>query len=272
MPTKRTFATATALLGFATAGLVQLAVEEAQAQRGDEPIEAAALDAIARRIDAFNGHDLDAFLGAHAEGVGIYDYPELLLGEGRAHLERLFGPLFERGLGSTRVHGQWVLGSIVVSNETVVEDGAPRHVVFVYTVSDGEIASMRLIASPQEDARGGAARVSPAEDAALAAVVRSIDGFNAHDVDAYLASHAEDVGIYVYPERLLASERAHLGRVFGPQLERGDGAIIVRGQWVQGNVVLTDYELTSNGVAEPVIAIHSVENGVIRSLRLIEEE
>lgn len=257
MLTRRSLAAGAVLLGLVAGG-------EACAQTADlNAVEEAALAVVARRTDAFNAHDVDAFLAAHAEDVTIIGYPDVALGHGRAHLERIFGPLFDRELGSAEVHGQWVRGGFVVSNETVIEDGEPQHIVFIYHVEDDEIASMRLIANPQEGVAG------ETEQAALAAVARRIDGFNAHDLDAYVAAHAEDVGIYVYPDRRLASERDHLARVFGPQLA---GSIDVREQWAVGPVVASDEQLTDGGVTEHIIGIYTVDNGLISEVRLIEEE
>jgi len=268
MPTRPSLAAATLLIELAASA----GCAHAQAGMGESTAAVAALAAVARRIDAINAHDTDAFLAAHAEDVAVYGYPDALFGEGRARLADVFQPLFEQGLGSAQVHGQFALGHFVASNETVVEDGAPQHIIYIYRIEAGAIESMRLIANTKEDAAGGAQHVSVAEQSALAAVRRSIDGFNAHDVDAYVGAHAANVGIYVYPDRLLALESAHLRRIFGPQLARGEGAVEVQGQWVQGNVVVTDELLTSNGVTEHVIVVHTVEAGVITSIRLIEEE
>jgi hypothetical protein len=270
MPTRRSLAAATLLIELAaSAGCAHAQAGQAM---GDSTPEVAALAAVARRIDAINAHDTDAFLAAHAEDVAVYGYPDALFGEGRARLADVFRPLFEQGLGSAQVRGQFARGHFVASNETVVEDGAPQHIIYIYRIEDGAIESMRLIANAKEDAAGGALHVSATEQSALAAVARSIDGFNAHDVDAYVGAHAADVGIYVYPDRLLALESAHLRRIFGPQLARGEGAVEVQGQWVQGNVVVTDELLTSNGVTEHVTVVHTVDDGAITSIRLIEEE
>ena len=235
-------------------------------------VEEAALAAVARRNDARNVHDIDAFLAAHAEDVAIYGYPTSRIGAGgRAHLARIFTPLFTEGLGSAVVHDQWAYDRFVVSNETIVEEGEANHIIYIYEVEDGEISALRLISDPQEDAAGGVANVSAAERSALSAVARSIDGFNAHDLDAYLAAFAEDVGVYVFPDLQRGAERAHLERIFGPSFERGEGAIEVRGQWVTGNVVVTDEVMSGGGASERIIVIHTVEDGVISEYRLIEE-
>jgi putative hydrolase of HD superfamily len=108
------------------------------------------------------------------------------------------------------------------------------------------------------------------EEGARMAVARRIDAFNAHDIDAYVAAHAENLGIYEYPDRQLASQREHLRRIFGPGLERGEGSVDVLGQWVLGNVVVSEEILKRPGRTEHLIILYTVENGLIAEYRLIE--
>ncbi len=109
--------------------------------------ERLALDAVARRIDAFNKHDTDAYLLAHDLDVMVFEYPNKKLGEGRSHLKRLFGPLLDNGIGSVDVVDQFVVDSTVVSSEIVSFGGTPKHIIAVYTVEDNLISSFRLIES-----------------------------------------------------------------------------------------------------------------------------
>ena len=111
----------------------------------DELATSTALDAVKRRIDAFNKHDLDSYLNAHHENVRIYEYPEELIGEGRSHLRRIFGPLLEEGIGSIDVVYQAVVDRTVVSEEILNYGEAPIHIVVVYTVENNVISGLRLI-------------------------------------------------------------------------------------------------------------------------------
>lgn len=104
-----------------------------------------ALDAVARRIAGYNAHDIEAFLAAHAEQVGIYEFPEQQIGVGHAHLRWIFTPQFERGLGHVEVLGQFVIGNRVISHEYITIGDEIERLVTVYTVTDGLISSFRLI-------------------------------------------------------------------------------------------------------------------------------
>ena len=113
------------------------------------PEKSNALDVVALRIAAYNSHDIDSFLAAHAEQVQIYEYPDKKIGEGRAHLRRIFEPQFAEGLGSVDVKGQFVIGNNVVSHEIVTVEGRIENLVIIYTVENGEITSFRLLESDE---------------------------------------------------------------------------------------------------------------------------
>ena len=113
------------------------------------PEKSNALDVVALRIAAYNSHDIDSFLAAHAEQVQIYEYPDKKIGEGRAHLRRIFEPQFAEGLGSVDVKGQFVVGNNVASHEVVTVDGRIENLVIIYTVENGEITSYRLLESDE---------------------------------------------------------------------------------------------------------------------------
>jgi len=111
------------------------------------PEEVAVLNVVALRIAAYNAHNIESFVTAHAENVQIYEFPEKKIGEGRAHLKRIFGPQFARGAGLIQVKGQFVIGDKVVSQELVTIDNVTERIIAIYTVENGVINSVRLIES-----------------------------------------------------------------------------------------------------------------------------
>lgn len=104
-----------------------------------------ALAVVARRIDAYDAHDIEAFLLAHAEDVQIVGFPERKIGEGRSHLEWIFGPQFERGLGAIEVLSQSVIDHTVVSHERIRIGEKVERLVAIYTIENDVIASVLLI-------------------------------------------------------------------------------------------------------------------------------
>jgi hypothetical protein len=104
---------------------------EADAATAISVQEQAALEVVARRIAAYNTHDIDAYLAAHAELVQIFEYPDDRIGEGRNHLKRIFGPQFARGAGRIEVRGQLVLGNTVVSRESATVDNKVEQLITI---------------------------------------------------------------------------------------------------------------------------------------------
>ncbi|MFK7831271.1 MAG: nuclear transport factor 2 family protein [Congregibacter sp.] len=117
------------------------------------------------------------------------------------------------------------------------------------------------------------ADVTAVEEAALAAVAQRIDGYNQHNVDAYLAAHDVDLEIYEYPDKSIGKGRAHLKKIFGPMLEKGVGRIVVNYQTAVGNKVVSDEHVSYGGPGlQHIVAIYTVEDGLIVSVRLVESD
>lgn len=111
------------------------------------------------------------------------------------------------------------------------------------------------------------------EKNALAAVARRIDGYNRHDLAAYLAAHALNLEIYEYPNTSIGTGRSHLKKIFGPLLEQGIGHVVVNYQTAVGNRVVSDEHVSYGGPGlQHIVAIYTVENGMIASVRLVEYE
>ncbi len=106
--------------------------------------------AVRQRIDAFNRHDLNAYLKVHHPTVKIYRYPNHLLGTGHAHLRRIFGPSMQNKDGRLETAGQFVVDDMVVSNEFLTLAGRREHYVAIYRVVDGKVATIRLIEHRRE--------------------------------------------------------------------------------------------------------------------------
>jgi hypothetical protein len=115
----------------------------------EEPM--AAEHVVQRQYDAYNRHDLDAFVAAHAPNVRAYSYPDSLLFEGRDSLRARFGRLFS---SAPQVHAnidsRMALGNIVVWKETAtgLPEGKTNTGIFVWEVHNGQITRItRLVAA-----------------------------------------------------------------------------------------------------------------------------
>jgi len=135
------FRTGTLILfaGFLAAGC------QGPAQEADETVARSPLETVNLRMQAYNEHDLDAFLSTYSENVAIYTYPDKSLGNGKKHLESLFEDLFRRGSARVDIHHQITKDSYVINHETVVSGNEETEYVSIYEVRGGLIRSVRFV-------------------------------------------------------------------------------------------------------------------------------
>ncbi len=126
------------------------------------------------------------------------------------------------------------------------------------------------VGSAESDGPETSSTPSAVEQAALDKVAQRIAGYNSHDIDAFLAAHAEEVQIYEYPDRKIGVGREHLQRIFGPQFALGQGHVEVQQQIAIGNRVISYEYATIDQEVERLVVVYTVENGEITSFRLIE--
>ena len=105
-------------------------------------------DAVERQVDAYNAHDLDAFVACYAEGVVIEDAAGRVLMSGRDAMRDRYGRLFG-SLPDLRaeIPSRIRVGSYVVDEERV--SGRPEgdmHAVVIYRLDgDGLIDRVRFL-------------------------------------------------------------------------------------------------------------------------------
>lgn len=104
-------------------------------------------DLAQRQLDAYNAHDLDAFVACYAEGVRVLDLPshdEVL--RGREALRARFGPYFEDARPHAIVTHRKVVGTMVVDEEVVTRNG-DEHLtaIAIYEVTGGLIQTVWFI-------------------------------------------------------------------------------------------------------------------------------
>lgn len=112
--------------------------------------------------------------------------------------------------------------------------------------------------------------ISPYEQTALDVVQRRTAAYNAHDIDAFIATYSENVRIYEYPDTFWGEGTQRLRDIFGPQFAQNDGLIIVHSQDVLEETVVSNETVTFYGTTEHNIGIYTVLDGLITEVRLTE--
>jgi hypothetical protein len=104
-------------------------------------------------------------------------------------------------------------------------------------------------------------------------IQRQLDAYNAHDLDALLATYAEDAKQFEHPGKLLASGHAQIReRMAGRFQDVHLHAKLIK-RSVMGNVVIDHEEVTrtfpeGRGVIE-LVAIYEVQDGKIQTSSVI---
>ena len=103
---------------------------------------------VQRQYEAYNRHDIEAFLAAHSPNVRFYRYPDSLLFEGRDAVRERFGKMFASSpqLHAT-VNARLTHGNKVVWKETAtgMPDGKTNTAIFVWEVDDSLITKVMVI-------------------------------------------------------------------------------------------------------------------------------
>ena len=111
--------------------------------REDQP--SAAERIVQMQADAYNRHDLDAFVALHAPDVRFYRYPDSLVFEGHAALRERFKRLFTTAPQvNATVDDRMVHGNVVVWKETAtgMPGGKTDTQIFVWEVHNGLITKV----------------------------------------------------------------------------------------------------------------------------------
>lgn len=104
------------------------------------------LSVVNARMDAYNRHDLVAFLKNYAEDVQVFTYPNVPLGDkGKAHLQSIFEPMFKEAKVRVKIVHQIVQGRYVINHEVVSYAANEQKYVSIYEVEHGLIKTVQFI-------------------------------------------------------------------------------------------------------------------------------
>ena len=104
------------------------------------------LSVVNSRMDAYDNHDIGAFLKNYSKHIQVFTYPNVSLGnKGKEHLRSIFEPLFREGKVSVNVHQQITQGNYLINHETVTYNGKGQKYVSIYEIQDGLITSVQFV-------------------------------------------------------------------------------------------------------------------------------
>lgn len=94
---------------------------------------------------------------------------------------------------------------------------------------------------------------------------------NAHDLDAFLATYAEDVEIFVYPSKKLGDGKKHIRKIFSLYIEKKDIRTKVKRTMESDGYVVVESATTFGKKTESSIAIYEVREDKIQSVRFLRD-
>lgn len=122
-----------------------LAACRGPAEPADQAVSRSPLETVEVRMQAYNDHDLEVFLGTYSQDVEIFTYPDRSLGKGKKRLRSLFEDMFQDPTLRVEIHHQIAKDGYVVNHETVTSRDGETEYVSIYEVRDGLIRTVRFV-------------------------------------------------------------------------------------------------------------------------------
>jgi hypothetical protein len=98
---------------------------------------------VQQQLNAYNAHDLDAFLEPYAEEVELYEFPAKLLSKGKTQMRRDYLFITQTPALYCRLQNRVVQGNMVIDHEEVSGfGGKPLHAVAIYIIEKGKISKV----------------------------------------------------------------------------------------------------------------------------------
>ena len=127
----------------------------------------------------------------------------------------------------------------------------------------------QALADSQLNATAAPVLVSPADATPESIVQKQVEAYNARDIDAFLATYADDVELYDLPDKLLAKGKEAMRKQYGAFFSQAKSLHCeIANRIVINNTVIDHEKVTVNPQKPPsqAVAIYKVENGLIRKV------
>ncbi|WP_152558133.1 nuclear transport factor 2 family protein [Altibacter lentus] len=225
-----------------------------------EPAVPSSAAIVESHIEPFNLRDLEGFVNVFSEDVIVRRFPNKVLYTGKDNLRNEYQKFFDRtATSNVSVVTRITLKNTVIDEEQVAINGKTHRQVTIYEVDNGKIKSMTFI----ED-------TNPSE-APEAIVQTQLQAYNDRDIDAFMATYAEDIELFNFPDTLstkgkLAMRNGYAGFFAAtPNLH-----CEIQNRIVIGNKVIDEEKVTVNDGTLQAIAIYEVADGRISKVTFIQ--
>ena len=98
---------------------------------------------VQEQLEAYNRHDLDAFLKTYSPEIKLYEFPNKEISSGLEPMRKTYGRIFEREPDrKAKIAKRIVQGDYVIDHEEVTGGGREFKAVAIYLVKDDKISAV----------------------------------------------------------------------------------------------------------------------------------
>jgi hypothetical protein len=120
-----------------------VAGQDAKKESLAAPKVSAAEKVVQEQLEAYNRHDIDAFLKTYSAEIKLFEFPDKEISSGLEAMRKTYGRLFEREPDrKARIAKRIVQGDFVIDHEEVSGGGREFKAVAIYRVKDDKIVTV----------------------------------------------------------------------------------------------------------------------------------
>ena len=98
---------------------------------------------VQRQLNAYNAHNIDAFLDTYSDDIELYNFPDQLLSKGKDTMRTRYGKMFgDLKRLHCKIIDRIVLNNTIIDHEYVNMDDKVVQAIAIYEVKDGKIVKV----------------------------------------------------------------------------------------------------------------------------------
>lgn len=220
----------------------------------------AAAKIVQSHIEPYNNKDLDGFLEPFAEDVIFNRFPDDQIYQGKEKMRSNYSNYFKNNENLyVTVNKRIELGDYVIDEELAKENNEIHRQVTIYTVKDNNIKTATFLMN--DTSNGNAEKV----------VNDQLKAYNERNIDAFVATYANNVSLYNFPNTIRTEGVKNLRETYADFFDRTPGLQAkIKNRILIGNKVIDHEEVLINGQTINAIAIYEVNDGKIQKVWFIQ--
>lgn len=113
--------------------------------RPDTLVRETPLALVQRQLNAYNGHNLEAFLEPYADSVEIYQFPAKLQMKGKEAMRKAYGFITNTPALHCEIQKRIIQGNIVIDHERVQFGNGTAEAIAIYHIEHGKISKVYFV-------------------------------------------------------------------------------------------------------------------------------